>query len=142
MTNDTSISKRLKQLDIGVGHLVIREGGTDLLPFSQTIVLLFLDDRRHSETTIGQIEDHLKVSNPTASGLVKRLLAKDLVIVTVADDDKRRRLVSITEKGRAAVCTADANIARVDECLFQGFSEDDKVQLLRLLDKLSSNALK
>lgn len=139
MSGEKSISRRLKQLEIGLGHLVGKEGGVDPLPFSQASVLSFLAERAGVETTIGQIEKRFNIANPTASGLVKRLLAKGLVTVEAPADDKRRRHVAITEAGRVAVRAADERMARVDAKLLEGFDAAERAQLYRLLDKLEGN---
>lgn len=139
MGTNKSVSLRLKRLEIGLGHAFEREGDADRLPFSQASVLSYLNERRGSTTSIGQIEQQFNIANPTASGLVKRLLVKGYVSVEAAADDLRRRNVIITKEGRKAVQEADELMARVDERLLAGFDSVECAQLWHLIDKLEKN---
>ena len=76
------------------------------------------------------------MDSATIKGVVERLLAKSLVALNPAPDDKRLRLVSLTAEGEALIgaATEQALAARMDT--LAPLSEAEAVQLEALLAKL------
>lgn len=73
---------------------------------------------------------------PTLNGVLKRLVARDLVDVTVAEEDKRFRVISLTEAGRQMAERLRAQGHLVSESILRPLPMDDRRQLLDLLDRL------
>ena len=53
--------------------------------------------------------------------------------------DRRRHIVEVSEEGRAHVAAGERAIAQVEERLFAGLDEDERVQLRRLLAKVADS---
>ena len=72
--------------------------------------------------TMGQVADMLSVSGPTATGVIDRLVAKDLLERVVDPSDRRRVRVQLSARGservaalrRAGVGRAQAVLAQLD----------------------------
>lgn len=69
-------------LDLGMGQ------------FKAMVIL-----REHGRQTVGGLARTLKISEPSASLLVDKLVARDLVARSTDPEDRRRTLVAITQAG-------------------------------------------
>ncbi|SYZ34520.1 MarR family winged helix-turn-helix transcriptional regulator [Propionibacterium australiense] len=138
MTN-RSMSGELKALDIALGKAMSQALAAGPVPYGQAGVLQFLNEHRDRGVSQRQIERHFGISNPAASGIVKRLEAKELVQVTVDPADRRRHNVSITPDGIEAMRKADECIALVDERIFAGLSDRDRAEARRLVSLMKKN---
>ena len=65
----------------------------------QTHVLLYLI-RHGGQAPQCQVTDFLKVKPSTANGILDRMVETDLVVRSVSGSDARRRLITLTDKGR------------------------------------------
>lgn len=80
-----------------------------------------------------QIQEQLSTRPGSVSELISKLESKQLVERRRDDADRRRVVLSLTEKGRIA---ALIHRERPSEDLFAAFSEEEKEQLAGLLEKL------
>ena len=68
------------------------------LTHPQYLVMLALWE--HSPLSVGEIGALLQLDSPTLSPLLKRLATAGLVTRTRSDDDERRLVIELTQKGR------------------------------------------
>jgi DNA-binding MarR family transcriptional regulator len=68
------------------------------LTHPQYLVMLALWE--HSPLSVREIGAMLQLDSPTLSPLLKRLAIADLVTRTRSDDDERRLIIELTQKGR------------------------------------------
>ena len=80
--------------------LLLLDPGSDLT-LNQLRVLFHL--RYHEGRTMGDISDKLQVSHSTATGIVDRLVDRDLVVRVHDTVDRRRVVVAMSEGGREQV---------------------------------------
>jgi DNA-binding MarR family transcriptional regulator len=73
---------------------------------------------------------------PTLNGVLKRLVARGLVDVMVSPDDKRFRVISLTDSGRDITRLLRSQGHIVSEKILEPLPPDDATQLLTLLDRL------
>ena len=73
---------------------------------------------------------------PTLNGVLKRLVARGLVDVMVAPDDKRFRVISLTDSGRETTKTLRSQGHIVSEKVLEPLSPAEATQLLTLLNRL------
>lgn len=73
---------------------------------------------------------------PTLNGVLKRLVARDLVVVTVAPDDKRFRVISLTDSGRGIAEMLRSQGHTVSDRILEPLNPAERTQLLTLLDRL------
>ena len=72
------------------------------LTTSQIHVLFYLRNRGDEEVIQKDIEETFNLSNPTVTGIIKRLEAKEFVTRTVSSKDARSKSIHLTEKSIAA----------------------------------------
>ena len=73
---------------------------------------------------------------PTLNGVLKRLVARGLVDVMVAPDDKRFRVISLTDSGREVTRLLRSQGHIVSERVLEPLSLEEAAQLLTLLERL------
>ena len=79
----------------------LTEPATSTLTLVQWRVLVIAS--RSQALRIGELAEHLGISVPSASRLVRRIENRHLVTAVRADDDRRATIVSLTKAGRALV---------------------------------------
>ena len=104
---------------------------------SQMSVLSYLRRRGGSDTTIRNIQDFLKVSHPTAAGLVRRLEQKGFVHLTTDPRDRRARIVRLDASVRHNY--EPGPTLHMEERLLQGLSDEECGQLCSLLLRVYEN---
>lgn len=83
-----------------------------------------------------EIQQHLSIKAGSASELISKLESKGFLQRSRDLKDKRRVVLSLTEKGFLA---AKIHEERPAEHLFDAFSSEEKEQLIRLLTKLHTS---
>jgi len=68
--------------------------------------------------------------------VLKRLLKQGLIQETPHPEDRRSKLVMLTDAGRAAFQSVQTGIERLSDVVVADLSEDEKASLLHLLTKL------
>ena len=108
------------------------------LTFSQLRVLGFLASRNGSSAQ-RDIQRHLEVSHPTMVGLVGRLEKNGFVVSFTDEEDRRNKIVRMTEKAIRLGDDLDAGRRQASEELTRGLSEPETGELYRLLNILAKN---
>lgn len=108
--------------------------GGETVTTAQFAVLVSL----HCNSGVSQSELSSAVSMdlPTLNGVLKRLVARDLVKVKVAKADKRFRVIDLTLAGRQLAGRLRARGHMVSSRIMQPLSDTQRRQLLDLLSKL------
>jgi DNA-binding MarR family transcriptional regulator len=142
----TTISKADRELGYRLGALLLRcmssDGGTAIraidesgLSFIQMKVLMTLSGAEE-EQTLKPIAEGLGLSLPSASRAVDELVKRDLVVRTEHPDDRRQRLLALTDSGREL---ADRIVAARLEGLGQfaaGLNDEERELLSDALELL------
>ena len=50
------------------------------------------------------VEKRLKLTNPTVTGIVKRLEEKEMIVRCPSNDDARCKCLHVTEEGKDVIC--------------------------------------
>lgn len=84
-----------------------------------------------------EIEEYLKSTNPTVTGIVKRLEAKDLIQREACSLDARCKKLMLTEKGENLLQeTIAMGPKKVEKKLIKNLKEEEAEQLANLLEKV------
>ena len=70
--------------------------------------------------------------------IVNRLIANGLVEQNETESDKRNRIISITTKGKEVLADSIENIRQASKNVTEPLSEQEKMELIRLLTKLEN----
>lgn len=100
-------------------------------------VLRILRGKHPAPATINIIRERMLDKMSDASRIVERLRLKGLVERIQSESDRRAVSVSISESGLALLSETDPHIQEFPK-LLQNLSEDEVVELNKLLDKIRS----
>lgn len=113
------------------------------LTTSQVHVLFYLKSQGDEEVIQKDIEEKFNLSNPTVTGIIKRLEAKGFVTRTVSSKDARSKSIHLTEKSIAASEEMKRSLHQANEKVFEGFSEAELDELegcfIRMLHNLGGS---
>lgn len=90
----------------------------------------------HPDMAQTELAHMTSMDMPTLNGVLKRLVARGLVDVTVAADDKRFRVISLTDSGREITRGLRSQAHMVSERVLAPLPPEEAAQLLALLDRL------
>lgn len=116
----------------------IRQMGVDLTS-SQLDVLLCVAQGCGRAVNQKDIEEELKLSNPTVTGILKRLERKGFIVRTVSSHDRRYKEVRLTEKCARLGETLHPDAREMLRRMFRGFSPQEFDDLNRLMRRLVEN---
>lgn len=108
----------------------------DGLTMAQVGVLLMLDRAEHRQMLLKELEKALHVAQSTAAGIVSRLEQKGLVESFGDAEDRRVKVVRLSEAGAGCCRTADARMAEAERQLLSSLTEAERDIFILLLRKV------
>lgn len=105
---------------------------------SQVRVLNFLW-RENGSCSQKQIEDFLQVSHPTVVGLVSRMEQSGYIQTSVSPDDKRNKIVTVTDSGMSLACELCRYMEDIDKRMLVGLPDEQQAQLADMLYIVAQN---
>jgi DNA-binding MarR family transcriptional regulator len=95
---------------------------------------------RHGALTLGEVSQHLLVSNGNVTQLRTRLADDELVETETDQDDRRIQRVRLTKAGESVFKQMAKAHAACVSSLLSGLAQTDKQALMRLLDGAKASA--
>ena len=135
---ERSIGEQLKRISCRLGALADADMKSHGLTFSQARVLTVIG-RNDGEMPQKEIEKKLNVSHPTVTGIVKRLEASGFVSVRVDENDRRNRIIVITEKARDVTQHMEKGRRKLNSVLAANMTAEEQNELIRLLSIMEDN---
>lgn len=136
MNANEAVGGMIKQISDALG----RDSNNDMrktgMTLSQYNVLMPLDSQPDGMMTLKEIEKILHCAQSTVHGLVTRLEEKGLVSSSGDPEDKRIRVVRITEKGRGYCQNAKTQMQRMEEKILGPLDESEREQFLGFLARI------
>ena len=86
-----------------------------------------------------EVTAHLKVRPSTANGILDRMEEKDLLRRSVSESDARKRLITLTEKGKSQQETLRRKFDETEQLMVKGLSREETAQLHTLLRRVMTN---
>lgn len=109
------------------------------LTIRQILVIAYIGLHPDEVVTQKTLEDHMYLSNPTITVLIQNMMKKGLVSREKIPTDGRKYRLLLTEKARKLDETCYTELLAVENQFYQGFSAEERQQLLSLLNKLEKN---
>ena len=106
------------------------------LTASQYRVLKFLYSQQTEISRVVDIENQCSITHPTALGLLDNLEKKGFISKIVNPEDARSKVISLTEKAKVMQSEVEGVGDRIDDILTENLSDKEKIQLIKLLQKL------
>lgn len=97
---------------------------------------------RHSEggrAPLKEVERQMKVAQSTTAGIVARLESKRFVETISSPEDKRIKIVMITELGIESMKHVRTSMEYVQNMLLQNLTEEESATLIQLLQKVADS---
>ena len=108
------------------------------LTAAQGRIMAFVTHRKQPPCA-RDIEETFQLTHPTVSGLLSRLEKKAFIEFRPDEQDRRCKRIYILPKGQQLHETMHRTILDMEEQLVSGFSEEEKEQFRRLLEKAIDN---
>lgn len=109
----------------------------DVTP-AQTHVLLYLNGHG-GQSPQCEVTDFLRVKPSTANGILDRMEEKGLVVRSVSGSDARRRLITLTDKGREQQALFLKSFQETERMILRGLTPEEGETLRRLLGLVIQN---
>lgn len=108
------------------------------LTLAQSRVLAYLLENGEKATQ-KEIEDFLEVAHPTVVGIITRMKENGYVETEIDPQNRRNKIVSLTEKAVAVGENLSINIAKQDSEMLEGLSEKQITELYNMLNIIYRN---
>ena len=131
----------VKQIHDDLGRYLDGRLRANGLTSAQVEVIRFLSEREGERTTLRDLEEYLGVPHPTVVGLVCRLADKGILRSDRDPKDGRARNLSLTSmawKEGIGIPTFE-KVKEAEDLLTQGFTEEERLELVRLLRRVQEN---
>nr|WP_284387106.1 MarR family transcriptional regulator [Devosia yakushimensis] len=125
--------RRLQQSAVAIFLRELSAAGHDLTPVQYAVLDKVAAKPGMDQATLARL---VALDKVTLGGVVDRLLTKGLVARSVNPNDRRARLLALTEAGRDELERCQPAVDRAQQKILAGLSEDEQPQFLRLLTKL------
>ncbi len=109
------------------------------LTHSQAHVLMHIICSKDKDVTQRDIEKKFGLSNPTVTGILKRLEAKGFVTRRVSENDNRYKIISITDKSKDIYATVKKSIQSSEDRLFDKMDDNEINTLCVMFEKMLAN---
>lgn len=136
-----NVPRLLKLLTIRIGMLISGMLPAEDLTPVQCDILGFIFDHQNEEETLNSTRLHtdMRLSRATVSSLLKKLRAAGYLEFVSDSKDERQKHIRLTEKAIRHKENIDRSFEEVKKSLFDGFSESEKSESIRLLKKMLEN---
>ena len=109
------------------------------LTASQGRLMAFVAHRGQQPTYARDVEQALRLTHPTVSGLLSRLEQKGFVELKIDPNDRRSKKIVISEKGLACHERMQAVIMENESRIVRGFTEEEKALFFEFLQRAIDN---
>ena len=106
------------------------------LTMSQIAVLIALDQALEQTLSMKKLQEQFGVAQPTMFGTVSRLERKGLVTCFADPEDKRAKLVHLTDAGKIKCDTGYVHMDAAEGQLLQALNEREREEFRVLLEKI------
>lgn len=124
--------------------IVEKKTNAELLPYdltnTQFRTLMFLYYKRDRQIRQLDIEAAFAMTNPTVTGILKNLEKKDLVQRLENPDDKRSKLISLTDRALEMIPLLNSLTETIEEQVMSVLSDAERAELAVLLKKIMTHA--
>ena len=128
-----------------LNNSITNEINRNLLKFNLTatqheVLVYILKNENKRDVFQKDVEKHLKLTNPTITGIIKRLEEKGMIVRCASTGDARCKCLHVTEEGHNILHKCfHQGILSVEAKLVKNISEKDQVLLKELLYKALKN---
>jgi len=127
--------RRLHQISTSIFAEEMAQAGFDLTPVQFAALSALSTNPGIEQNTLAGLVAN---DRATMAGVIERLERRGYLQREVSQTDRRARVLSITEKGRALIATVAPAVRRVQAALLAPLSEDEQRTLVALVSKAAA----
>lgn len=109
------------------------------LTTAQCDLLGFLHENEGKEVNPIDIEKRFNLKRPTVTGLLKRLEEKGFIRLVPSIKDNRYKQIILTDKAQGHHQEMLTGLKEMENQLYEGISEEEKQELIGILNKMLKN---
>lgn len=103
---------------------------------TQMHVLLHLHCNSGNKITQKDLANHFEVKHSTMAGILSRLSEKNLIEITVDEENKKFKNITLTNKAMEKIELMTSQRDETESILLKGFSSDETTRLRAYLERL------
>lgn len=103
------------------------------------VIVFLLKQRECEEINQLDVQNHLMLSNPTVTGILRRLEARGFISRGKSTRDARYNCLKLTDKAIALAEVLESNALMAEKQLLKGMSSLEREQFTRLLTLAQNN---
>ncbi|MCB8837483.1 MarR family winged helix-turn-helix transcriptional regulator [Aurantimonas sp. VKM B-3413] len=126
------LARRFQQIAVAVFHREVAAAGSDLTPVQFAALEKIRDNPGLDQATIAGL---IAYDRATITGVLDRLVARDLVRRATAERDRRQKLLWITEAGQDLIARISPAVETAQTIMLRGLTEAEAQEFMRLLQK-------
>lgn len=130
--------------NLGQAHksMLLRQSGIMKkfgLTARQSLIIAYLSTHKKDIVTQKTLEDHLHLTNPTITVMIKSMIDKGLIRRERLPDDGRKYRLHMTEKAKQVEQASRKASKDLDRSFYDGVSESDMKVFEGVLNKIMKN---
>jgi DNA-binding MarR family transcriptional regulator len=130
--------------NLGQAHkkMLLRQSGIMKkfgLTARQSLIIAYLSTHKKEVVTQKTLEDHLHLTNPTITVMVKSMIEKGLIRKERVPDDARKYRLYMTEKAKQVEQASREASIDLDQSFYEGVSESDMRVFKSVLQQIMKN---
>ena len=103
---------------------------------SQQEILFYLGFHEGEPIHQREIEKWFRLKNPTVTGILNRLEEKGFIVRKTKENDKRFRMIELTEKSRCLMQEMCEEMWQMDDKIYSCMTAEERSQLSGLLERI------
>ena len=116
-----------------------RQNGVDRVTAAHGWAIKFFLMHRDREMFQRDLEKEFSIRRSTATGILQLMEKDDLIVREPVPYDARLKKITLTPKAVAMNAIIEENIDRTEEKMVEGFTDEEKATLVRLLERVRKN---
>jgi DNA-binding MarR family transcriptional regulator len=126
------LARRFQQIAVAVFLAEVEGAGFDLTPVQYAALATVNANPEIDQITLAGL---IAYDRTTITGVVDRLVQKNLVVRETSSRDRRARQLKITDEGRKTLRKITPAVDSAQRIMLRGLSEKEGAELMRLLRK-------
>lgn len=127
--------RRYHQASVAIFHTEVGKLGYDLTPVQYAALAKIEAHPGIDQATLAGL---IAYDRTTITGVVDRLVQKELMIRAVSETDRRARVLKLTEKGIKVLGELESAVNNAQTIMLQGLSEHEADAFMALLSKATA----
>ena len=126
------LARRFQQIAVAVFLAEVDQAGFDLTPVQYAALAAISANPNIDQITLAGL---IAYDRTTITGVIDRLVQKDLIVRHASSRDRRARELSITEHGKRTLRAITPAVEAAQATMLRGLTRTEAKELMRLLRK-------